>query len=51
MSQSYWDRSRQLIATGGIEDELRWIAGFTEPTGLGMDRLTPVWKARAAEIA
>jgi hypothetical protein len=24
--------------------------GFTEPTGLGMDRLTPAGKSRAAEI-
>ena len=28
-----------------------WNAGYTEPTGLGMDRLTLVGKARAAEIA
>ena len=25
-------------------------AGFTESTGLGMDRVTPAGKARAAEI-
>ena len=53
------DRStatRQLIAAGHSEDEVRgaWnfarAAGYTEPTGLGMDRLTPAGRARAIEI-
>jgi hypothetical protein len=39
--------SQQLMATGHTEDEVRgaWnfarAAGYTEPTGLGRDRLTP----------
>ena len=38
---------------GCIEDELfgAGTAGYTEPTGLGMDRLTPAGKERAGEIA
>ena len=53
------DRStatRQLMAAGYMEDEIRgaWnfarAAGYTESTGLGMDRLTPTGKARAAEV-
>ena len=48
------DRSsatRQLMAAGYTEDEVRgaWnfarAAGYTEPTGLGMDRLTPAGRA------
>ena len=48
--------SRQLIAAGYAEDEVRgaWnfarAAGYTESTGLGADRLTPVGKSRAHEI-
>ena len=48
--------TRQLIAAGHSEDEVRgaWnfarVAGYTEPTGLGMDRLTPAGKARAIEV-
>ena len=51
------DRStatRQLMAAGYTEDEVRgaWnfarAAGYTESTGLGMDRLTAAGKARAA---
>ena len=48
--------TRQLIAAGHSEDEVRgaWnfarAAGYTEPTGLGMDRLTPAGRARAREI-
>ena len=53
------DRStatRQLMAAGYTEDEVRgaWnfarAADYTESTGLGMDRLTPAGKARAAEV-
>ena len=45
-----------LRAPGHSQDEISaaWrearTAGFTESTGLGMDRLTPAGKARAAEI-
>ena len=48
--------SQQLIALGHTEDEVRgaWnfarAAGYTEPTGLGRDRLTAAGKARAAEV-
>lgn len=53
------DRStatRQLMAAGYTEDEVRgaWnfarAAGYTESTGLGMDRLTPAGKARADDV-
>ena len=53
------DRStatRQLIAAGYTEDEVRgaWnfarAAGYTESTGLGMDRLTAAGMARAKEV-
>ena len=49
--------TRQLITAGHSEDEVRgaWnfarAAGYTEPTGLGMDRLTPSGRKRAAEVA
>jgi hypothetical protein len=48
--------SQQLMAAGHTEDEIRgaWnfarSAGYTEPTGLGADRLTPTGKARGAEL-
>ena len=48
--------SRQLMAAGYSEDEVRgaWnfarAAGYTEWTGLGIDRLTPAGKARATEV-
>ena len=48
--------NRQLMAAGYTEDEVRgaWnfarAAGFTESTGLGMDRVTPAGKARASEV-
>ena len=44
--------SQQLMAAGHTEDEVRgaWnfarAAGFTEPTGLGADRLTLAGKER-----
>ena len=44
------------MAVGYTEDEVRgaWnlarAAGYTESTGLGMDRLTAAGKARAAEV-
>ena len=52
------DRStatRQLVAAGYTEDEVRgaWnfarAAGYTESTGLGMDRLTPAGRRRTQE--
>ena len=45
-----------MRAAGHTQDEISaaWrearAAGYTESTGLGMDRLTPAGKARAAEI-
>lgn len=45
-----------MRAAGHTQDEISaaWRearrAGYTESTGLGMDRLTPVGKKRAAEI-
>ena len=48
--------NQQLIAAGYTEDEIRgaWnfarAAGYLESTGLGMDRLTTVGKARAADV-
>ena len=48
--------SNQLRAAGYSEDEVRgaWnfarAAGYTEPTGLGMDRLTPAGRERAADF-
>ena len=48
--------SSQLRAAGYSEDEVRgaWnfarAAGNTEPTGLGMDRLTSAGKARALSL-
>ena len=48
--------SRQLIESGYSADEVRGArnfaraAGYTEPTGDGMDRLTRVGQARAAGI-
>ena len=53
------DRStatRQLMAAGYTEDEVEgaWnfarAAGYTESTGLGMDRLTPAGRARTEQI-
>lgn len=46
--------SQQLMGAGHTEDEVRgaWnfarAAGYTEPTGLGRDRLTPAGAARGA---
>ena len=55
-----FERTRNLPmamrAAGHSEEEISaaWrdarVAGFTEPTGLGMDRLTPAGKARASEV-
>jgi hypothetical protein len=48
--------SDQLIAAGHTEAEVRgaWnfarAAGYTESTGLGMDRLTSRGRARATEV-
>jgi hypothetical protein len=48
--------SRQLMATGYGEDEIRgaWnfarAAGYTGSSGLGQDRITPAGRARAATI-
>jgi hypothetical protein len=48
--------TRQLMAAGHSEDEVRgvWnfarVGGYTESTGLGMDRLTMAGKPRAVEI-
>ena len=48
--------NRQLMAAGYKEDEVRgaWnyarAAGYTESTGLGVDRLTAAGKARAVQI-
>jgi hypothetical protein len=48
--------SQQLMAAGHTEDEVRgaWnfarAAGYTEPTELGADRLTPAGRKRATEI-
>ena len=53
------DRStatRQLMAAGYAEDEVRgaWnfarSAGYSESSGLGMDRLTAAGKGRAGEV-
>ena len=53
------DRSkanRQLMAAAYTEDEIRGArnlarsAGYLESTGLGQNRVTPVRRARAAEI-
>lgn len=49
--------SRQLRAAGYSEDEVggAWnyarAAGYTEPTGLGADRLTDKGRAHAARLA
>lgn len=48
--------SQQLMAAGHTEDEVRgaWnfarAAGFTEPTGLGADRLTEAGRRRASKL-
>lgn len=54
------DRStatRQLMAAGYTEDEVRgaWnfarATGYTESTGLGADRLTPAGKAKVSNAS
>ena len=51
-----WKPPTTTRAAGHTQDEISaaWrsarVAGYTESTGLGMDRLTPAGKARASEI-